>query len=133
MTGNDFEKEFCEILKKLGYWALRIPKNQSGAQPFDIIAIHGDTVLALDCKVCGGSKFPLSRIEDNQWTSFKTVHDKTFAWVGIAIYYDGEIYFYQYSDLESARKAGQKTVPVDEFHVWLKRDEIVSMVGKELR
>lgn len=133
MTGNEFEKDFCEILWKLGYWALNIPKNQSGAQPFDVIAMQGDTALAIDCKVCSiNQRFPLSRIEDNQWTAMKVVHDRTFAWVGIAVYYDGEIYFYQYSDLESARKAEEKSIPIDSFHLWLNNDDIEKILGRKL-
>lgn len=133
MTGDKFEREFCEVLKGLGYWALNIPKNKNGAQPFDVVAMHGNTVLTVDCKVCSGKpRFPLVRIEDNQWTAFKTVHDKTFAGVGIAVYYDGNIYFYQYKDLQSALKHGLKSVPIDKYHIWLSKEEIKETIGRYL-
>lgn len=132
MQGYEFEQMLSRILWKLGYWALNIPRGHDGSQPFDIIALQGDTALAIDCKVCSGNpRFPLSRIEDNQWTAFKTVHDRTFAWVGIAVYYDGGVYFYQYSDLESARKAEEKSIPIDDFHVWLSPNEVNDLLGKK--
>lgn len=133
MTGEKFESEFCEVLKGLGYWALNIPKNKNGAQPFDIIAMHGNTVLAIDCKVCSGqARFPLVRIEDNQWTAFEAVHSKTFALVGIIIYYKGNVYFYQYTDLKAALKEGLKSVPIDHYNIWLDREEIKETIGRYL-
>lgn len=133
MTGEKFESEFCEVLKGLGYWALNIPKNKNGAQPFDIIAMHGNTVLAIDCKVCSGqARFPLVRIEDNQWTAFEAVHSKTFAWVGIIIYYKGNVYFYQYTDLKAALKEGLKSLPIDRYHIWIDREEIKETIGRYL-
>lgn len=130
MTGNEFEKYFCQILRANGYWTLNIPKNVYGAQPFDVIAMRGDSVLAIDCKVCSGqARFPLSRIEDNQWTAFEDIYDRTFAWVGIAVLYQEEIYFFQYSELVSALKKGKKSISMDVFHRWMDKKSIEDVMG----
>lgn len=99
MTGEKFERVFCELLKEDGYWALRIPKNNTGAQPFDILAISGDSMLAVDCKVCKSNRFPLSRIEDNQWLAFKMLAERTNARIGIAVYHNGQVFMIPYGML----------------------------------
>lgn len=106
MTGERFETLFCELLGKRGYWALKIPRDQRGAQPFDVIAIKGGDVLAVDCKVCASPRLSLSRIEDNQWLSFWQIKKKTFAEVGVAIYYDGDVYYVSYEKLLETQKKG---------------------------
>ena len=87
--GLSFERQFCKwIAENKKMWVLRIPKNESGSQPFDIIAVGKDgQVLMIDCKECGNAKFPLSRIEENQWTSFGKAEKLTDAKIGIVCYY----------------------------------------------
>lgn len=63
--GNDFEIEFCEMLYKEGFWVHNLAMNQAG-QPADVIAVKNGKAHLIDCKVCTGKKFTLSRIEENQ-------------------------------------------------------------------
>ena len=64
-TGNAFEREFCEMLHSNGFWAHNMAANVYG-QPADVIAVKNKTSYLIDCKVCSGRGFALSRIEDNQ-------------------------------------------------------------------
>jgi Holliday junction resolvase len=63
--GNDFEREFCEMLYKEGFWVHLLCQNQAG-QPADVIAVKNGKAHLIDCKVCTGNKFVLSRVEENQ-------------------------------------------------------------------
>lgn len=63
--GNSFEAELCEILSQHGFWAHNLAQNAAG-QPADIIAVKNGTAYLIDCKVCSGKAFNLSRIEENQ-------------------------------------------------------------------
>ena len=64
-AGNDFEKEFCEMLSKNGFWAHFMGGNRNG-QPADIIAVRNEKAYLIDAKDCKNDRFVLSRIEDNQ-------------------------------------------------------------------
>lgn len=66
--GNEFEKEFCEVLSNKGFWVLNVPQYTAG-QPADVIAVKDGSSYLIDCKVCSGKGFMLSRIEDNQLLS----------------------------------------------------------------
>lgn len=63
--GNDFEREFCEILSENRFWVHNFAQNQSG-QPADIIAVRDGGSFLIDCKVCITGRFQLNRIEENQ-------------------------------------------------------------------
>nr|DAO60887.1 MAG TPA: hypothetical protein [Herelleviridae sp.] len=64
-VGNDFEREFCEILSEYGFWVHNFAQNKDG-QPADVIAVKNDTPYLIDCKVCEKDIFKLSRVEENQ-------------------------------------------------------------------
>ena len=36
--GNEFEREFCQLLSQKGFWVLNIPQYSAG-QPSDVIAV----------------------------------------------------------------------------------------------
>lgn len=110
MTGYKYESEICNKLKELGFWTLNIPKNNMGAQPFDIIAIKDERVLAIDCKVCEGNRFPLSRIEDNQWLSFELIREccKNSS-VGLFIYHNEKTYYLSYYKLCDMKKRNENS------------------------
>lgn len=63
--GNDFEAAFCRILSDNGFWAHQFTQNQDG-QPADVIAVKKGRPFLIDCKVCSGRGFALSRMEENQ-------------------------------------------------------------------
>lgn len=64
-SGNDFEREFAELLSEQGFWAHLLSQNQTG-QPADVIAVKKDIAYLIDCKVCQNDRFSFSRIEPNQ-------------------------------------------------------------------
>jgi Holliday junction resolvase len=65
-NGNDFEREFAELLYNMGFWVHLLSQNQDG-QPADIIAVKNKRAYLIDCKICSTRKgFDLSRMEDNQ-------------------------------------------------------------------
>lgn len=124
MTGTQFERWLCRVFKLKGWWALNISKDARGAQPFDVIAIKDDLFFAIDCKVCGSNKFQLRRVEDNQWLSFQTVSERTSGIACIMIWYDGQVYFYSYYELDEANNNGVKLIEIDEEHLWMSRDKV---------
>ena len=64
-AGNEFEREFCEILAIDGFWSHFMGDNRNG-QPADIIAVRNKKAYLIDAKDCKNDRFVLSRIEDNQ-------------------------------------------------------------------
>ena len=120
MTGTQFEREFCRELFQSGFWALNIPRDTCGAQPFDVIAVKGSKVVAVDCKVCGRNRFPLSRVEDNQWLAFRILSERcSRADVGIVCWCDGAIYYIPYHHLVSARDSGKASIVLDSYRAVL--------------
>lgn len=69
-AGTDFEREFCEMLSKDGFWAHFMGGNKNG-QPADIIAVRNEKAYLIDAKDCQNDRFVLSRIEDNQHTAMR--------------------------------------------------------------
>lgn len=68
--GSDFEKELCQLLAEEGWWVHFISPNESGAQPFDIIAVKDGIALAGDCKTSVNNIFRINRLEENQKMAF---------------------------------------------------------------
>ena len=64
-AGNEFEREFCEILSKNGFWVHNMANRKNG-QPADVIAAKDGLAYLFDCKDCANDVFQLSRIEENQ-------------------------------------------------------------------
>jgi Holliday junction resolvase len=72
--GNSFESELCNILFDKGFWVHNLAQNQAG-QPADVIAARNKVAYLIDCKVCSGKGFPLSRVEENQDSSMSLWKD----------------------------------------------------------
>lgn len=115
MTGAEFERLVADLFQKNGFWALRIPKNERGAQPFDILAIRGDVVYAVDCKVCERKYFSLNRIEDNQWISMDVMKRKTNAVLGFVIFHNERLFFVSYDEAFLSETA---SIHLDDKHLW---------------
>lgn len=64
-AGNEFEREFCEMLASNGFWAHFMGGSRNG-QPADIITVRNERAYLIDAKDCKNDRFVLSRIEDNQ-------------------------------------------------------------------
>ena len=120
MTGRDFENQVAKELKGAGYWVLRIPQNETGQQPFDILAIKGKRILAYDAKVLSdGHRFPLDRIEDNQYNAFQLMEKKTGAEeIGLLIHTEEKIRFMDISMINTLTWLGKKSVDVNELPEW---------------
>ena len=69
-AGNDFEREFCEILANNGFWAHFMGGSKNG-QPADIIAVRNERAYLIDAKDCQNDRFVFSRIEANQYTAMR--------------------------------------------------------------
>lgn len=69
-AGTRFEKEFAEILARNWFWVHIFQDNKNG-QPCDVIAARDGSAYLFDCKDCQNDKFPLSRVEENQYNAMK--------------------------------------------------------------
>ena len=100
MIGTYFERKMCNLLSDKGWWVHFIEPKQSGAQPFDIIAVKNGRAIAIDCKTCASDRFSIDRLEDNQIMAF----DKWIACGNnepyIIIEHDEDIYIVPYSYLK---------------------------------
>lgn len=72
--GNSFESHLCDLLFNQGFWVHNLAQNQAG-QPADVIAVKNRIAYLIDCKVCSGKGFPLSRVEENQDSSMEFWND----------------------------------------------------------
>lgn len=127
--GTAFERMVCEWLAKKGCWVHFITPDASGAQPFDIIAVHHGRAIALDCKTCADHIFRISRLEDNQIMAFekwlKCGNEEPL----VFIEYKRDIYIVGYRKLKELEKVDlQKREEFDRveagehgFNVWMWR------------
>ena len=113
VKGTAFERKMCNILSRNGYWVHFISPDNSGAQPFDIIAVKSGMAIAADCKTCVDDTFRIGRLEDNQIMAFER-------WVAcgnldpvIFVEHDKNIYLIPYNDLKEKRG-----VKLDEHYRW---------------
>ena len=99
--GTQWEKEFCDLLARQGFWVHFISPDNRGAQPFDVIAVKGGEAYAYDCKTCADDWFAITRLEDNQVMAFEK-------WIrcgnnnpNIAVLHKDKIYLIGYAQLKS--------------------------------
>lgn len=120
MTGRQFEDATVKDLHKAGYWVHRIHPDETGQQPFDIIAIRADRICFYDCKVISdGHRFMLSRIEDNQLNAFHLVEKKTAASnVGLLIHAEGKIRYMSIARIDTEMCMKHKSIDVNELPEW---------------
>lgn len=121
MTGRQFEDYVVKELHKAGYWVHRIHPDESGQQPFDVIAIKGSKVCAYDAKVVSeGKRFPLKRIEDNQVNAFRLLEKKSSgADIGLLILgEDGKIRLMDIVRINTALWLGKKSIELSELPEW---------------
>lgn len=103
--GNSFETELCEILAAHGFWAHNMAQNSAG-QPADVIAVKNRIAYLIDCKVCSGKGFALSRIEDNQDLSMSLWNQcgNGEGWFAMKLS-DGTIHMIPHRDLMIAKES----------------------------
>ena len=113
-TGTTFEREFLAYLGENGWWAHFITPNATGAQPFDILAIRGRDVYALDCKTCAANRFPLNRVEINQQLAFSQLEEKTEAQCAFICLYENEMYYVPWWLVKAYMNVGQSSIKLTE-------------------
>ena len=103
--GNSFEVEFCEILAAHGFWVHNMAQNSAG-QPADVIAARNRVAYLIDCKVCSGKGFALSRMENNQDLSMELWGNcgNGDGWFAMKLN-DGAFYMIPHRDILIAQKA----------------------------
>jgi Holliday junction resolvase len=101
--GTAFEQEFCKLLADAGYWVHFIAPDNSGAQPFDIIAVRYGISYAFDCKTCESDTFNISRLEDNQIMAFEKWLKCGNSEPMIVIKHKGRVYFVMYTVLKTLK------------------------------
>lgn len=99
-VGNSFEAEFCEILSQNGYWAHNLAQNSAG-QPADVIAVRNGVPFLIDCKVCSGNSFALSRIEENQRLAMRLWSECNNGEGWFAVKFESNIYMVTLGRLDS--------------------------------
>ena len=129
MTGSEFERQFCQQLKNEGWWALNISRSKTGAQPFDVIAIKGHCIMAVDCKVMSSKSlmFPLKRVEVNQWLSFKSLRDKSVhTLTGLIVWHEQtkSVFFLDYWKLRQAVQQGKKSIDLHDGKLSYRLDKV---------
>ena len=114
MTGREFEKYMVDWLSAKGFWVHRMAESNTGSQPFDIIALKGHIVFALDCKVISTKRpyFPFSRIEENQRRAFEKLDEcyKGIHLCGFMIYFEGDVYLLDYQKAKKCMEEGNKGI-----------------------
>lgn len=116
-TGTRFERYMCDELSRQGWWVHFLAPGYNGAQPFDIIAIRGSSVLAVDCKTCKSRWFSYSRIEMNQRMAFDRLMaktDKRKVKCGFYILHNDSVVFLPYEHVIEHEKHGGKAFDLEE-------------------
>lgn len=111
MAGAAFEREFCDILSRNGFWAHILQDNRNG-QPFDIISAKDGNAMVFDCKECKTDRFRLSRMEGNQISAmerWEACGNGEGAFV-IRFQRTGNMYIVLFRELMRAREAGIRSL-----------------------
>ena len=70
-AGSSFENEWASALQRRGGWVHKIAPSESGSQPFDLLHVRNGRAVGYECKTVNSYRFPLSRVEDNQYYAYK--------------------------------------------------------------
>lgn len=114
VTGNNAESFVAQELSKKGAWVGDFNKGNTGAQPFDQIAITDKYTLCYDVKHCSKDRFDFNRVEENQKLSLGYINslDNANVFEGFAIVYESIIYWLSYFEYLSIVSTGRKSVKV---------------------
>lgn len=107
LNGFIFESKLCEYLSNDGYYVIYNNKGIVGSQPCDIVAIKNNIATLIECKNLENQsgKFPLSRIESNQWLAYKKLKECHNSNMALAIYWDDNVYFVNFDLLQFFNKS----------------------------
>ncbi len=113
-AGMAFERRFCEMLARDGFWAHFTGGNKNG-QPADIIAARNREAYLIDAKDCENDRFVFSRIEDNQEMAMKR-----WAACGngdglFALNTSEDVFLLTYSDVKKLEAVGAKSIGLNKI------------------
>ena len=109
--GLQFETELCQMMADKGWWCHNIAQTAAG-QPADVIAVRLNTAVLIDCKVCSGDKFLMSRVEPNQESAMTLWQERDNVYAYFAIKFpSGKIYMMHYDSYIFLKKENVKAVP----------------------
>ena len=110
-NGLRFETELCERLAAAGWWAHDMAQTAAG-QPADVIAARLNTPVLIDCKLCTGNNFRMSRVEPNQETAMElwTALGNSHAYFAVK-YPSGNIYMISYEDYLLLKREQVHSIP----------------------
>lgn len=113
--GNDFENEFAWYLFDRGFFVHRCTQNSAG-QPADMIAVKGSRCFLIDCKVCTGKSFPLSRVEDNQYSAMTLweARSREFGWFAMKLP-KGEVHMLSFPAIRYYISQGVSALTIEEI------------------
>lgn len=106
--GTEFEKETCEFLAKRGWWVHFMSPDNTGAQPFDIIAAKNSKTVVIDCKTCVADTFNIRRLEENQIMAFRKWYSCGCDYAYIFIKHKGEVYVCAFGILDRLKSVNIK-------------------------
>lgn len=109
-AGMKFEKEFASILANCWFWVHLFQDNKNG-QPCDVIAARNGHTYLFDCKNCETDRFPLSRMEENQYNAMKLFELTGNSRGMLAIRFsDREIYLIGYWVVKTLQDSGIRSI-----------------------
>jgi Holliday junction resolvase len=126
--GNLSERMFVQVLRAHGFWAHKLVENENGA-PFDIIAVRGGIAYAFEVKeVSNGTRFHLSRVEENQIAAAKVWASKGNSrhYFAFRLARCGQWVFWRAEDILSELASGARSIDVLEQGVCLSAEVVFS-------
>ena len=128
-TGTQAENYVAEELAKLGAWVGNFNKSNTGAQPFDQIAITKNFTWCYDVKHSMINRFDFRRIEDNQLLALDYINslENANVIVGFVIVYEGEIFFLSYHQYLQSKAKSRKSVRITDLENML---DILVRIGE---
>lgn len=110
-NGLRFETELCETLGEHGWWAHDMAQSAAG-QPADIIAVRHNTAVIIDCKVCTGDRFQLSRVEPNQLSAMTLWVSRWNEHAYFAVKYcSGDVYMIHSNEINFLQHENVSSIP----------------------
>ena len=101
--GTEFEREVCQVLMDNGWWVHFLSPDNSGAQPFDIIAVKDGLAIAVDAKTSSTHRFSIDRLEENQKLAFEKWLRCGNSMPQIAVKYDRHMIWITYHELKKRK------------------------------
>lgn len=121
--GKAFELEWMDHLASLGMWVHFMQPAPDGSQPFDVMAIDDrygiPTVYAYDCKTLSSTRFPLSRIEDNQRLAFESLNRRGVHNTYFVIKNKTAIYLVPSQEAITLKDMGEKSILLGDSYAYL--------------